>query len=122
MRDGLLIAALCFMSALCGGILVYFYQETRVASAQKEALGLRDANEELVAEKQRAISERDKWQHAATAERKEIYRDDQESADWGSALVPVPLSTRVRNSARSTDAAAADLERGDLPSRSSDPD
>lgn len=117
-----LVIFLCIMSALFGLIAGFYYQETRVSSAKDEALVLRDANEELVAEKQKAIGERDTWQRMATAERQEIYRDDQESADWGRASVPKPLSDRVRDAARSTDSAAAELGRSGMPSRSKDSD
>lgn len=120
MRDILLILALCLASALAGMFAGFRYQENRVSEAKNDALGLRDANEKLVAEKQKAISERDSWQRRANAQRQEIYDGDEDSADWGAAMVPKPLSDRVRDAARSTDAAAAELGRSGMPARSED--
>lgn len=122
MRDIVIIFFLCLMSALCGAALAYLYQELRVSDLKDEALVLRDENEALVADKQRAINERDAWQRRATAQRQEIYVDDKEAADWGGAPVPKRLSNRVRDAARSTDSAAASLGGSGVPARSEDSD
>ena len=120
MRDILLILALCIASALAGLFAGFKYQESRVSEAQRVELALRDENEKLVAEKQRAIGERDTWQRRATEQRQEIYDGDEDSALWGATMVPKRLSDRVRDAARGTDEAVAELGRGGMPARSED--
>ena len=120
MRDILLILALCIASALAGLFAGFKYQEGRVSDAQKAELALRDENERLVAEKQRAIGERDTWQRRATEQRQEIYDGDEDTAAWGATAVPKSMSDRVRDAARGTDEAAAELGRSSMPARPED--
>ena len=101
------VLVLCGVCTALGGTGVYLWQDYRVRAAQSEALKLRDANEELVAAKVRAESERDAAQRRAAEQRQVIYDTDDEARAWGAAPVPSRLSSRVRDAARSLDAAAA---------------
>lgn len=107
------VLALCATCTALGGTGTYLWQDYRVRSAQAEALGLRDANERLVADKVRAESERDAAQRRAAEQREAIYANDANARAWGAAPVPGSLSGRVRESARGTDAAASSSRTGE---------
>lgn len=101
------VLALCVTCTALGGLGVYQWQDYRVREAQNEALRLRDANEELVAAKVRAESERDAAQRRAAEQRQVIYDTDDAARAWGAAPVPGRLSSRVRDAARSLDDGSA---------------
>lgn len=108
-----MVVALCASCLGLGGAGVYLWQDYRVREAQAEALRLRDANEALVAAKVRAETERDAAQRRTAEQRQVIYATDEHARAWGAAAVPESLSTRVRDSARGTDAAASGSRSGE---------
>lgn len=107
------VVALCLVSATCGAYAMYERQQSQVVAAQAKALTLQDVNDRLVEEKTKAITERDAWQRRAQSQRQTIYAKDTTAQAWGNTPVPTSLSSRVRNAAIATDAAATAAKQRD---------
>lgn len=89
-----------------GAMSALAYDYFRVTQIQEEKLKLSDKYDALVRDHERIKGQRDAAIAVSKKERQEIYDKDEEAARWGSAPVPKSLSTRVRESAESSERAS----------------